>query len=57
MQRLLEQLRAAGKLDMIEHDGALYIHIPEVYRHSAAAAGAYLLSCLPEQTTQEGEDE
>ncbi len=57
MQRLLEQLRAAGNLDMIEHDGALYIHIPEVYRHSAAAAGAYLLSCLPEQTTQEGEDE
>ena len=51
MRRLLEQLRAAGKLHMIERDGATYIHIPEAYRHSTAAIANYLLSCLPEQTT------
>jgi len=56
MRRLLEQLRAAGKLDMIERDGFLYIHIPEAYRHSTAAGAAFLLSCLPEQPTPTGGD-
>ena len=56
MRRLLAQLRAGGKLAMIERDGATYIHIPEEYRHSRAAGVAYLLSCLPEQAPPAGGD-
>jgi len=49
-------LAAGGKLQVIERDGFLWVHIPEAYRHSTTATAAYLFSCLPEQMTAAGED-
>ncbi len=39
IRHTLALLKTAGKLKMIERDGAIWIHLPEEYRHSTAAGG------------------
>ena len=52
MRHVLAALAAGGKLDMFtrveDGEDVTYIHIPEEHRHSRAAIGRYLLSCLPD---------
>jgi len=55
LRAALALLAAGGKLQVIERDGFLWVHIPEAYRRSTAAGAAYLLSCLPEQPRPAGE--
>jgi hypothetical protein len=56
LRATLTLLAAGGKLQVMERDGLLWVHIPEAYRHSTAATAAYLFSCLPEQATATGGD-
>ncbi len=56
LRAALALLAAGGKLQVIERDGLLWVHIPPEHLGSTAATAAYLLSCLPEEATATGVD-